>query len=285
MTKDLTRQVAALNRTVQSLGQSLLDLNDRLYGHEAAESTVLAKAATMTPTAPSADLERLQARVEHLEEVARLQTLPGGALDGEALLAKAAGSYDTPETLMVLGDRQFSDPTAMGEFASHVARGDLTAARGMLDSATDRTRFAKAADATQVAQSALDEPFTDFKNRQAAGELVARFGELERALASITARLERLERPQPAAVPAQQPSGQTVAKAAGSRARPTMTRGQRADDLLRRIDAYIDSPSLTGQLSSLVQQGEFDQVEPVLERAEQAHETQRVRQERRSWQR
>lgn len=276
---DLSWRVAALSKSVQTLAQGMIDLNDHVYG----QGELIAKAANVTtPSADLADLARLQARVEHLEEVASLVTQRGGAADGEALLAKAASAYSTPESLMALADRQISDPTQMGEFSSYVARGDLAAARGLLDSATDRQRFAKAADAAQTAQDALEEPFTDFKNRHGLGELVARFGVVERTLASIEARLERLERPQAAAVSVQ-PSAQTVAKAAGGRARPMMTKGQRADDQLRRIDRYIDSPSLTGSLSSLVQQGRFDEVEQALQRAEHAHETQRVRQERKAW--
>jgi hypothetical protein len=202
---------------------------------------------------------------------------PGLRDVGEQVLAKAATTYDTGDKLMALGEKAIQDPTAMGEFASHISTGNLTEARKMLTQATDRASFAKSVDA---AQSLLEEPLGDFDNRRATSELTARFGSMERLLASIEARLDALERPRPAAP---MPGEQVVVKAQG-RSTP-MTRGQRADDLLRRIDAYIDSPGVTGQLSSLVQQGRFDEVEPVLERAQQAHDAQRLREERKSWNR
>jgi hypothetical protein len=275
---DVTWRVAALSKSVQALAQGLIALNDRAF----AEDTVLAKAANVTtPAAPSADLERLQARVEHLEEVARLQTLPGGPLDGEALLAKAAGSYADPESLMALGEREIGDATTMGAFSSHISTGNLPAAQSLLIDARERGRVAKAADATMTAQDALEEPFTDFRNRQAVGELVARFGVMERTLASIESRLERLERPQP---PAVQPGAQQIAKAAapGKRRR---TPAEEQAHLLAMLDAYIDSPTTAGQVSSMIQRGQLVEARQVLETAKRGHEIQRVREERKTWNR
>jgi hypothetical protein len=195
---------------------------------------------------------------------------------GEQVLAKAATTYDTPDTLMAAGERAISDPTQMGVFASHLSTGDLAAARKMFGQASDRAAFVKGVDA---AEDLLNAPLGDFDNRRAASELTARFASVERLLASIEARLDQLER-RPQAAPVQ-PGEQVVVKAQGRSA--PMSRGQRANDLLRRIDAYIDSPSLTGQLSSLVQQGHFDEVENALQHAEAAHDAQRLREERKSW--
>lgn len=129
-----------------------------------------------------------------------------------------------------------------------------------------------------------DDDLATFNSHVEISELTARFGGVERALASIETRLSQLEtRPQtPAPAPVQ--SGAAVAKAAGKkRPQQPQTREQIAADLMRRIDAYIDSPTATGQLSSMVEAGEFDKVRAAVERAEVAHETEKIRQERKTW--
>lgn len=228
--------------------------------------------------ATRADVAELQRRVEGLEEVARHMTAPGGVADGERLLAKAAGAYTTPESLLALGEREISDATEMGVFASHVASGDLTEAQNLLIDARERGRVAKAADAAQAAESALDAPLGDFDNRRGLSELTARFASMECTLEALEQRLAQLERPRPAPPV---PGERVVVKAPGTK----RTKTQIADNLLRQIDRYIDSPAAAGALSSLVQQGKFSEVRPVLEQAKQAHETEKVRQERKSWDR
>jgi hypothetical protein len=272
---DLSRRVTALSTSVQNLTQRMIDFNDRLFSHEAAEGEVLAKAVSMTP---GGDAARLQSRVEHLEEIARLVTKPGGVADGERLLAKAAAAFDTPDSLMALAERTIHDPTAMGEFSAHLSTGNVAEARRMLTHATDRASFAKSVDA---ADDLLNAPLDDFANKRGLSELTARFAQLERTLASITTRLDQLERPQPAAPV---PGEQVIVKAAsvtGKKRRRTP--GEESAQLLAMLDAYVDSPNTAGAISSLIQAGKFSEARPILERAKQAHETEKVRQERKSW--
>jgi hypothetical protein len=272
----LTDRVSALSTTVQNLTQRLIDFNDRLYAHEADEGKTLAKAVSMTP---GGDLARLQSRVEHLEEIARHVTQPGGAADGEVLLAKAAAAFDTPDSLMALAERTIHDPTAMGEFSAHLSTGNVAEARRMLTHATDRASFAKSADA---AQSLLEEPLDDFANKRGLSELTARFGQLERTLANVTARLDQLDRRPPTAPV--QPGQEVVVKAPNTGKKRRRTPAEESQELLSMLDRYVDSPSVTGSISSLIQQGRLAEARPILERAKAAHETAKIRAERTAWQ-
>lgn len=275
--KDLSRRVAALATSVQNLTRQMIGLNDRLYSHEAAEGEVLAKAVNMAPTGDA----RLESRVAHLEELARLMTLPGGVADGEKMLAKAAGVYADPTALMALGEREISDATTMGIFSSHIAFGNLTAAQNTLIDVRERSRFAKAADAAQMVESALDTPLNDFNNRVGVSELTARFASMERLLASLEARLDQLDR-RPQAAPVV-PGERVVVKAANTGKKRRLTHEEESNHLLSMLDRYVDSPTTAGQISSMIQAGKHAEVRPILERAKAAHETAKIRQERQSW--
>lgn len=244
---------------------------------------------SMTPRELSR-LEKLEKFVERLtlgSYLAKAAASGGRVLgdrrvleQGEQTLAKAAGAYTSAESLMALGEREITDATQMGVFASHLAY-----ARDILIDTRERGRVAKAADAAQQVDTVLgDDDIAGFDAHRTMSEISGKF---ERRLAAVEDRLSQLEA-RPVAVPAPAPA--TVAKAAASKtsktkARPPMTREEVAADLMRRIDAYIDSPTATGQLSSMVEAGEFDKVRAAVERAEVAHETEKVKSERRGFRR
>lgn len=207
---------------------------------------------------------------------------------GEQVLAKAATAYLNADALMKMGEQHISDPTAMGAFEGHLSAGDLNAARDMLVDVKERNRVAKAVDAADQVDTLLgDEDLDAYDARAAASELTAKFAALERTLAALETRLAQIES-RPVAAPAPVPA--TVAKSAGAgsaskKARSVMTPKQEAQSLMADVERYIDDPATTGALSSLIQAGKLEQVRPAVERARQAHETERIRAERRGFKR
>ena len=202
---------------------------------------------------------------------------------GEQVLAKAATAYTSAESLLALGEREISDVTQMGVFAGHIAAGDLNAARNVLIDNQERTRFAKAADAAQEVNTVLgDDDLATFDTHRAVSELRAKFGSIEQALTSIEDRLGQLEA-RPVAVPAPAPSAATVAKATSTKKARPQTREEDAQSLMNDVERYIDDPSAIGALSSLIQAGDFAKARPAIERARQAHETEKIKSERRGF--
>lgn len=112
-------------------------------------------------------LERLELFVQRLtlgSHIAKAASEGGRILgsrhlleNGEQVLAKAATAYTDPAALMALGEKHIADPTQMGIFASHVAAGDLNAARDMLIDTKERVRVAKAVEATQQVDDVLSD--------------------------------------------------------------------------------------------------------------------------------
>lgn len=205
--------------------------------------------------------------------------------NGEQILAKAATAYDSAETLLALGEKEIGDPTTMGILAGHVAARDFNAARDVLIDVKERGRVAKAVDAAQQVDTVLgDDDIAGFDANRAMSEISGKF---ERRLAAIEDRLSQIEA-RPVAVPTPAPAAATVAKAAATsktKARPAMTREEVVADLMARIERYVDDPAAVGALSSLIQAGEFDKVRTAVERARTAHETEKVKAERRGFRR
>lgn len=198
---------------------------------------------------------------------------------GEQILAKAVTALESPDALMALGGRTLKDATQMGEFSSLVALGDLPAARRMLDKVSERSNFAKAVD---TAEDMLNEPLSDFSLKRAVSEMTARFGHLERTVMAVEARLQALERPQVA--PAAMRLGeQQIVKAAAPGKTRRRTPAEESNRLLSMLDAYVDSPTTAGQVSSLIQAGRLQEAREFLERAKTAHETAKLKAERAGW--
>lgn len=239
-------------------------------------------------------LKKLTARVDALETGARSSAKPTGqpavrpavpppsaTAAGEAVLAKAVGGFADGDALLAYADRQVSDPTTVGIISGHIAAGDLQSAKEAVLEHVQRGHVAKAAEVMQQATNALDDDLAGYDARAAVSEITARFGVMERTISALEGRLTQLERrPQNVPVPVV-PQQQTVAKAAGSK-RPK-TQEETAESLLAQIDAYIDSPSIVGQLSSMVAAGKFAEVRRVLSGAKQAHDTQRLIHERKGF--
>lgn len=202
---------------------------------------------------------------------------------GEQVLAKAATAYRDPDALLALGEQHISDPTQMGIFSSHVAAGDLNSARDMLIDTRERGRVAKAVDAADQAYATLagDKNLDEYDARASVSELTARFGALERTLASIETRLAQLERRPQAGAAAPVQTDALVAKAAGKKRR--LTPEEDAESLMNDVERYVDDAAAVGALSSLIQAGELDKARPAIERARQAHETERIKAERRGF--
>lgn len=226
-------------------------------------------------------LAALQRQVKQLEQLVRdLTVRPGGkpnpVAQGEAVLAKAVSSFHDGESLLAYADSVISDPTAMGIVSSYVSAGDFKAAQTAVLEATDRNTVAKAAgDLAQVVGAGTDNDLASYDNRAGMSELTARFGKVEQLLASLEVRLGQLEtRPQATAIDA----GAVVAKASGPKRKRTPQ--ETADYLMSQIDAYCDSPTVVGQLSSMVQSGQFKEVRNALVSAKRAHESARLVAER-----
>lgn len=168
--------------------------------------------------------------------------------NGEQTLAKAAGAYHDPDALMALGERAITDPTQMGIFSSHVAGGDLNAARDMLIDTKERGRVAKAADAAQDVENLLNDRDLDgYDTKAAISKLSARFGALEK---NLTYRLELLEQRPQAAAPAPLQTDSTIAKAAGKKRRLTPEEDVQA--LMDDLERYVDDPATVGARSSMI---------------------------------
>ena len=200
---------------------------------------------------------------------------------GEDVLAKAASAYTDPDSLMSLGEREISDPTTMGIFSSHLAANDLSAARDVLLDIRGRGHVAKAADAAQRVDQVFGGSNTEsdvaaYDSRAATSELMARFGKLEQLMASLEARLSQLERRPQAAMG---DDGQVMAKAAGPKRK--RTKEEVEAQLYADLNAYIDSPTVTGQISSMIAGGQYKQVRQVLASAKRAHESEKIAAERR----
>lgn len=146
-----------------------------------------------------------------------------------------------------------------------------------------RATVAKAAEVMdQAVRAGTDDDLASYDARAAVSEITAKLGSLERLMASLDARLSQLERrPQAAPAPAAMPA-QTVAKAPGAPRRPK-TQEEIAEQLLSDVDAYIDSPSTVGTLSSMVHAGKFAEVQRILAGARRSHEAARLVNERKGF--
>lgn len=173
---------------------------------------------------------------------------------------------------MKMGEKSITDPTKMGVFARHIESGDLEAARNILLDTKERGRVAKSVDAAAQAEGSLlgDDDLAAFDTRAAASELTHRFGEMERLVSSLEARLARLERRPQSASPAPVQTETTVAKAVGSKKR-RMTPAEEKANLLHKIDAYVSSPTRVGVLTSKLEAGELDEVRQAVAEAERSH--------------
>ena len=266
------------------------------HTRDAAEQR-LASAATYADDLDDQDhqlsvLNDLRERIKQLENLWRVVIEPtlgnktsSPVQQGEAVLAKAAEAYQDADGLMALGEREISDPTQMGIFAGHLAANDLNAARDVLIDVRERGHVAKAADAAQQVDRAfgggLDDDLAGFDSRAATSELTARFSSMERLLASLETRLSAIERRPQAAAPVDVDDEQLVAKAAAPKRK--RTKEETADYLMSQVDAYCDSPTVVGQLSSMIQAGQFKEVRVALTSAKRAHESARLSHERKSW--
>ena len=202
---------------------------------------------------------------------------------GEDTLAKAVSSFNDPDALLAYADRTIDDPTTMGIVSGHLAAGDMLEAKKTVLEATERTQVAKAAEVMgQAVGAGLEDDMATYDSRAGMSELTARFGALERMLSSLEARLSQLEgRPQ-AAAPVDVDDGEIMAKAPGGPKRKK-TKEETEASLLAGIDAYIDSPTITGQLSSMVSAGQYAEVRRVLNGAKRAHDAARLSNERKGW--
>lgn len=98
-------------------------------------------------------------------------------------------------------------------------------------------------------------------------------------------RLAQLETRPQAATPAPAPleNDSTIAKAAGRKR--LLTPEEDAQALMNDLERYVDDASAIGALSSLIQSGKLEAARPAIERARQAHETERIKAERRGFKR
>lgn len=210
---------------------------------------------------------------------------PGLTSAGEDVLAKAVGAFNDPETLLAFADRNINDATTIGVVSGHLEAGDLPSARATVLEHVQRGQVAKAAEVMQGAANALDDDLAGYDVRAAVSEITARIGTFERTLSALEARLTQLER-RPQNVPAPV-APQTVAKAAGPR-RPKITdappSAQVTTELLSEINAFVDSPTLVGQLSSMLEAGQIRDVQTAVTAAKRAHEERKAINERAAWQ-
>ncbi len=246
-------------------------------------------------------LKKLTARVDAIETGVRPPAKPTGqptsrpaalppsaTAAGEAVLAKAVGAFDDGDALLAYADRNVSDVTTIGIISGHIAAGDMQSAkRAVLEHVQRGQTVAKADDMAAVVNT-LDGDLASFDSKTAVSELTARFGSMERLLASLDARMAQLEHRPQAAPATVLPSGQnTVAKAATATRRPNITdappSSQTKAELLSEVSAYIDSPAHVGKLASMIESGQIREVQAAVTSAKRAHEAQRLVQERKSW--
>lgn len=205
---------------------------------------------------------------------------------GEDVLAKAVGNFSDPEALLAFADRTISDATTIGIVSGYLEAGDLPSARTTVLEHVQRGQVAKAAEVMQGAANALDDDLAGYDVRPAVSEITARIGTFERTLSALEARLTRMERrpqnvPAPVGPPTTAPN--TVVKATGTVRRP-QTNEETAEELLSQINAYVDSPSVVGTLSSMVAAGQYQQVQAAIASAKRAHEERKAINERATWQ-
>lgn len=233
----------------------------------------------------------LRARVERLEQTihnrAAGNTFAKAAdftAAGEATLAKAVNAFSDPSALLAYADRHIDDVTTIGVVSGHLAAGDMMRAKQTVLEYAERAAVVAKADDVSTAlgqvTGGLEGDFASCDSKAAVSEITARFSAMERTIAALETRLAQLERRPQAAAPVV--PEQTVAKAAGAPRRPK-TPEETAESLLAQIDAYIDSPSVVGQLSSMVAAGKFADVRRIIAGAKQAHDTQRLIAERKGF--
>ena len=202
---------------------------------------------------------------------------------GEDVLAKAVNAFSDPETLLAFADRNIADPTTIGVVSGHLEAGDLPSARATVLQHVQRDQVAKAAEVMQQTTNALDDDMAGYDVRAAVSEITARIGTFERTLSALEARLTQMERrPQNVPAPVVPPAQNTIAKATGTVRRPQPNE-ETAEELLSQINAYVDSPSVVGTLSSLVAAGQYQQVRAAIASAKRAHEERKAINERKGF--
>lgn len=238
---------------------------------------------------PAQRINRVAARLQKLEqrfdalykEVGALSQRPVPAptatAQGERVLAKAQQGLQrraTPEGILEYAMKVLSDPTAIGVVQGHLADNNFAKALDVLEQAEQQNENAEL-DGTMLG---LEKQLGEYDAKATVSELTTRFGAVERLLASLQQRLGQLEsRPQ---APATALGQTTMAKAPQLRARRSEDEEQ---ELMAMIDAFISSPTQAGQISSLIQAGQTAEARRILEGAQRAHESERVKQERKSW--
>ena len=190
-----------------------------------------------------------------------------------AMAARKEPLLDGDEIMEIAQNSPSVSAETMGVVSSHVQAGNLSAASRALVAA--QQTVAKAVNPAD-AMTAPPAPPTSGPDLE---QVIAAIGRLERTLANVTMRLERLEtrRPAPVAPPAAE---QTVAKASGSKGKVTLS----PEKLLAAVDAYITSPDQAGIIASMVATGDLEGAAKILATAKRAHEGEKIRQERKSWQ-
>lgn len=228
----------------------------------------------------------LRDRIKELEQtVERLTSRPPAGqpnvtAQGEAVLAKAVSGFHDAGSLLAYADRVVDDVTTMGVISGHLAAGDMLEAKKAVLEAVERTTVAKAPDVmAQVVGAGTDADLASYDARAATSELMAKFGKIERLMSSLEVRLSQLERRPHAAAPVDDEG--FVAKAAAPK-RPR-TKEETEARLMAQIDAYCDSPSVVGQLSSMVTAGQYAEVRKVLSGAKRAHDAAKISAERKKF--
>lgn len=189
--------------------------------------------------------------------------------DQEALgvLAKAQSASlrkGSAAGILERAQKVLTDPTQFGIVESHVQAGQFRKAAEMLEA---HERRADESDEN----ASLERMEGQLKNHEqmvAVSELAEKMGSFEGSLNSILNRLAKLERPANAPV---QESAATVAKAHGKkRQQQEADYADTVSGLMDRAQACIDSPSLMGQISSMLQSGDATQIEQVRQKIEGA---------------
>lgn len=172
--------------------------------------------------------------------------------------------------------RVLDDPTTIGVVQGYLSDGQLAKAVDVLAQAEQQLAQAD----EEAALEKTDKQLGDLDKGADVSELTARFGGVEKLLASLQQRLDRLEQRPRAPAPA---APQTIAKAAGSKQR--MTAEEQKTKLLHEIDTYVADPSTVGFLTSKLEAGAFAEVRSVVAGAKRAHESARAAHERKAWSR
>lgn len=181
----------------------------------------------------------------------------------ERILAKAqeVGRHImTPEGILETAQRVMTDPTQLGIVSGYPAIGTPEAfakAAQIVGEQMDRNDAAHAV-------AAIDGVTRDLERDDDVEELRGALETLRQDVAGLLDRIDRLERA-PSAAPTQ-----VVAKAQGGRtsqvAKPT------AASLLSRGQGVIDSPNTIGILSGLINEGNLEAAQRMVEAAEFDHE-------------